>query len=279
MPFNLNSLVQWGQTDKVSMAIPVDGSKPAGQGSGSSMPCLSFNHGSGQGDGPAIFLAEYAKTLRQAPLGVVVIEAHVEADPVELVGDHKLAARVSELLQQQGIATNVRSAGSRFMGHGAYDAERGFRHLGIPHVTISLRTGQQAAQHLAMGAAIAPLRHEGVLLLGSGLPSFHNFHVLLSKSESLRRDAIDKNSRFDAWLLETMSSDAQERWRRLCSWEAAPGAVTCHPAGEAEHFMPTLVIVGASQELPGRPVDDASHSLILPKMSQEFALRHFEFCP
>jgi len=250
-----------------------------GQSDDYSMPCLSFNHGSGQGDGPAIFLAEYAKSLPRDPLGVVVVEAHVEADPVEIVGDSKLSARVAHLLQQRGVATHVRGNAMRTMGHGAYDAQRGLRHLSIPFVTISLRTGQRAEEHLAMGAALAPLRQEGVLLLGSGLPSFHNFHVLFSNSESLKRDATEKSKSFDAWLLEVMECGAEERWRRLCSWEDAPGAKTCHPAGEADHFMPTLVMVGASQNLRGRAVDDASHKLIVPKMSRYLALRHFEFRP
>jgi len=157
------------------------------------------------------------------------------------------------------------------------NAKRGLRGMGIPFVTMSLRTGQMAATHLAMGAALAPLRREGILLLGSGLPSFHNFHVMMSKSRPVRDDAIEKCLSFDAWLLETMKCEATERWRRLCSWEGAPGARTCHPAGEAEHFMPTLVLAGAAQSLQGRAVDDASHKLILPKLSQEFVFRHFEF--
>lgn len=241
------------------------------------MPCLTFNHGSGQGDGVAAFLTEYAQSLPVLPQGVVVIEAHVEADPVELVGDEQLSRRVAELLHKQDISALVHRNQNKSMGHGAYDAKRALRHHGIPFVTMSLKTGQNAAEHLAMGVALAPLRREGVLLLGSGVPSFHNFHVMFSKSQTVRSDAAENCSRFDAWLLDAVKSEPEDRWQRLCSWKRAPGAATCHPNGEAEHFMPTLVIVGAAQNSQGRPVGDSSHSAILPKLSKEFSFRHIDF--
>jgi aromatic ring-opening dioxygenase catalytic subunit (LigB family) len=241
------------------------------------MPCLTFNHGSGRGDGPSTFLAEYVKSLPDQPSGIVVIEAHVEADPVELAGDPELVARVAALMRQQDIDVRVHRNQNHVMGHGAEDAKRALHRLALPFVTMSLKTGQRAAEHLAIGAGLSPLREAGILLLGSGVPSFHNFHVMFSKSQSFRSLAAEKNRQFDEWLSETMSSNFEERRRRLCSWEKAPGAMSCHPIGEAEHFMPTLVIVGAALNSQGRPVGDASHKLILPKLSKEFEFRHFEF--
>jgi len=241
------------------------------------MPCLTFNHGSGQGNGVAMFLAEYTKTLPTTPHGVVVIEAHVEADPVEIVGDPDLAARTAALLQQNDIGVRMHQNQTKTMGHGASDAKRAFHQLGLPFVTISLRTGQDAAEHLAMGVALAPLRREGILLLGSGVSTFHNFHIMFSQSQAAKDAAADECSKFDAWLVAAIESDPEERKRQFLDWQQAPGAGVMHPPGEAEHFMPTLVIVGAAQNEKGRAVGDSSHKLILPKLSQKFAFRHFDF--
>lgn len=243
------------------------------------MPCVSFNHGNGRGDGPSNFLAQYVNSLPRLPQGVVVVEAHVEADPVELVGDAELVKTVASLLQRQRISTRVHRNPNYTMGHGAYDAKRGLNGFGVPIVTVSLRSGQNAADHLAMGAALAPLRREGILLLGSGLPSFHNFHFMMSNDKSFRAGIIQEAIQFDRWLLETMSCEPQERWNRLSAWEQAPGAYACHPFGEVEHFLPTLVLAGASQDSQCRPVGKASHKEILPKLSMEIPLHHFDFRP
>lgn len=243
------------------------------------MPCVSFNHGNGQGDGPSNFLACYVNSLPRRPRGVVVIEAHVESDPVELVGNAELAELVSSLLQQQGIRTYANRNPYKMMGHGANDAKRGLSSLDLPFVTVSLRAGQNAADHLSMGAALAPLRQGDVLLLGSGLPSFHNFHFMFSKDASFRHSVIAEAKLFDTWLLETMNCEPQERWNRLSLWESAPGASSCHPPGEVEHFLPTLVLAGASQDSQCHLVDEASHKEILPKLSQQMPLHHFDFRP
>lgn len=273
MPLHLQSFLSMGkQKPDKNVSGTVSGTVET-------MPCLTFNHGSGQGDGVATFLAEYTKSLPTPPRGVVVIEAHVESDPVEIVGDPQLSAHAAALLQKQNITVHVHRNQNKTMGHGASDAKRAFHQLGLPFVTISLRTGQDATEHLAMGAALAPLRGEGVLLLGSGVPTFHNFHVMFSHSQSEKDDAAEKCSRFDAWLVAAMESEPDERCQRLLSWEQAPGATVMHPEGEAEHFMPTLVIVGAAQNAQGRSVGDSSHKLILPKLSQKFAFRHFDFRP
>lgn len=236
----------------------------AGQGA---IPCLTFGHGPGGGDGVSNFLAEYIKTLPQLA-GVLVIEAHAQADPVEVAGDAQLASRVSDLLGASGIPACVGPAGRRDMGHGSADVKRALG--GLPMVTISLRTGQNAAEHLAMGVALAPLRFEGVLLLGSGEPSFHNFEYIFTKSDAKLAEGITQSLSFDKWLVKALGSESTDRSDMLHKWEAAPGARVCHPAGEAEHFMPTLVIAGAAQDSPGQPIGDPTHS-------DWEIVRHFDF--
>lgn len=239
------------------------------------MPCLSFNHGPGGGHAVSDFLSEYVKTLPQQPRGVLVIEAHAEADPVAVAGDSRLATQVADMLKANEIPVRM-CRSDQVSGHGAADARRALQQPGLPFVTISLRAGQNAAEHLAMGIALAPLRHEGVLLLGSGVPSFHNFDVLFSRSQAKQADGIKHSFSFDAWLLKALESRASERLGRLLEWESARGARVCHSEGAAEHFMPTLVIAGAAQDLPGRPIGASSHKRIIGH-SPAFACRHFEF--
>jgi len=164
------------------------------------------------------------------------------------------------------------------MGHGASDARRAFGQQGLPLVTMSLRAGQNAADHLAMGLALAPLRQEGILLLGSGVPVFHNFSILFSSSRATQADGLKQSLCFDDWLLKTLKTEVNERNRMLLEWESAPGAKVCHPAGASEHFMPTLVIAGAAQASRGRPTFDSSHEKIIGR-APRFAVRHFEFRP
>jgi len=280
MPLNLKSLfARAPQKDDDTLAAGKVGTNSTDTMPGSQdiMPCLSFNHGSGQGNGPSKFLAQYVNSLPSSPRGVVVIEAHVEADPVEMVGDAELAKLVASLLHREGIDSCVHRNQNYVMGHGARDAKRGLQGFNLPFVTVSLRVGQNAADHLSMGAALAPLRHQGVLLLGSGLPSFHNFHFMFSKDESFRRHVIEEAAKFDSWLLDTMKCDVEERWNRLSLWQNAPGASACHPPGEADHFLPTLVIAGAAQDAQCSSVGEASHKEILPDLITQVRLHHFDF--
>src|SRR5690606_15330538 len=90
-------------------------------------------------------------------------------------GNPALANRVRGLLEKAGSKT-------------AADAKRGYDHgtfvplkltypdAEIPTVQLSLKTGLDPAEHLAMGRALAPLRDEGVFIVGSGM-SFHNMRA------------------------------------------------------------------------------------------------------
>ena len=153
-------------------------------------------------------------------------------------GAPDVAERTAELLESAGIAAGR-------------DAERGFDHgtfaplfvawpdADVPVVQLSLRRGLDPAEHLAAGRAIAPLRDEGVLIVGSGYPSFHD----LSR---FGPSAAEPSSRFDAWLIETLVDRAgDERSARLERWEEAPCARVCHP--REEHLLPVMVAVGAAE--------------------------------
>ncbi len=107
----------------------------------------------------------------------------------------------------------------------------------IPVVQVSLLGSLDAARHIALGRALAPLRDEGVLLIGSG-NSYHNMR-------GFRQPSSEAPSRaFDEWIGQTIALDAATRERRLADWTSAPAARACHP--REEHLLPLHVMAGAS---------------------------------
>jgi aromatic ring-opening dioxygenase catalytic subunit (LigB family) len=110
-------------------------------------------------------------------------------------------------------------------------------------VQLSLDSRFDAAEHIAVGRALAPLRDEGVLILGSGVPSFHDLSKLGPRSQR-------PSTEFDRWVTETMVEYAGlERSRRLEQWSTAPSARECHP--QPDHLLPVMVAAGAAEDEPG----------------------------
>ena len=151
-------------------------------------------------------------------------------------GDPALAARVQSLLGAAGFPT-------------ATDAKRGFDHgtfvpfkvaypeAEVPTVQLSLKAGLDPETHLAMGRALAPLRDEGVFILGSGM-SFHNMRGFGSDR------AGEMSEPFDAWLREAATLEPAARDQQLARWAQAPGARLAHP--REEHLLPLMVVAGAA---------------------------------
>jgi aromatic ring-opening dioxygenase catalytic subunit (LigB family) len=110
-------------------------------------------------------------------------------------------------------------------------------------VQLSLKSGLDPRLHLAMGRALAPLRDQGVLLIGSGM-SFHNMRLFGSPR------VASVSAPFDAWLRESLTLPASERDRRLAHWDEAPSARQSHP--REEHLLPLMVVAGAAGEDLGR---------------------------
>ena len=165
-------------------------------------------------------------------------------------GSPGLAARVRELLEQAGFrsAEDLR----RGLDHGVFvPMKLAFPDADVPIVQLSLRVGLDPAEHLAAGAALEPLRHEGVLVIGSGM-SYHNMQRLMGNLRSGDTDMDPDSERFDGWLAETVVLPRAERERRLARWSDAPGGKLSHP--REEHLLPLHVIAGAGGEDPGQRV-------------------------
>ncbi len=158
-------------------------------------------------------------------------------------GAPDLAPRVQALLADAGFASDT-------------DAERGYDHgvfvplmlsypgADIPILQLSLLESLDPADHLAIGRALAPLRDEGVLIIGSGM-SFHNLRTLRGSAGDAGSEA------FDAWLTDAATDpDPTARAAKLAAWEKAPYARDAHP--REEHLLPLMVAAGAAGADSGR---------------------------
>jgi aromatic ring-opening dioxygenase catalytic subunit (LigB family) len=157
-------------------------------------------------------------------------------------GDPALAARVVELLGAAGIAT--KTDGRRGFDHGTFiPFKLSWPKADVPTIQLSLKAGLDPAAHLAIGRALAPLRDEGVLILGSGM-SYHNMR-------DFRTGGGHRASQiFAAWLEEAATADPATRAQRLTDWAAAPSARQAHP--REEHLLPLMVVAGAAGDDVGR---------------------------
>ena len=138
-------------------------------------------------------------------------------------------------------------------GHTALlDADRGFDHgtfaplvvmypeAQVPVLQLSLKRRLNPKEHIAIGQALAPLRDEGVLIVGSGL-SYHNLRMFGPQAEV-------PSKAFDQWLQATLAAAPAQRVSLLTAWATAPAARQCHP--REEHLLPLMVALGAAYDDP-----------------------------
>jgi aromatic ring-opening dioxygenase catalytic subunit (LigB family) len=165
-------------------------------------------------------------------------------------GSPKLAARVRELLANAGVESAEDH--NRGLDHGVFvPMKLAFPDADVPVVQLSLRAGLDPAEHLAAGLALAPLRDEGVLIIGSGMSS-HNMDRLMSKLRSGGTELDPESERFDAWLADVVTLPRAQRDHRLIQWAEAPGGRASHP--REEHLLPLHIVAGAAAEDPGERV-------------------------
>lgn len=152
-------------------------------------------------------------------------------------GAPELAKRTADLIKAAGLPTHM-------------DGEIGFDHgtfvpmyvmwpdASVPTYQVSLKHGYDPEAHFKLGRALAPLRDEGVLIVGSGL-SFHNLRLLGPAARA-------PSTAFDSWLSNTLAEAPEKRTQDLLHWEAAPSARICHP--QEDHFVPLMVALGAAEK-------------------------------
>ncbi|MEJ8572915.1 class III extradiol ring-cleavage dioxygenase [Microbaculum marinum] len=237
------------------------------------LPALFVSHGAPNlvlHESPArTFLAEFTGRLER-PKAIIMVSAHFEAERPTVVSDphpemiydfrgfepelyemnypapgsRDLAERVAGAIGDSGLPVSV--APRRGYDHGVWvplilmypDAD-------IPVVQVSVQHGASAADHYALGAALAGFRDEGVLIVGSG--SFT--HNLYEAMHNLRQGAVDAVRpewvvAFVDWMARHIEAgDVAD----LLDYRArAPYAVENHPTDE--HLMPLYVALGAGGE-------------------------------
>lgn len=169
-------------------------------------------------------------------------------------GNPSLASRIATLLQTNNIPCKLDS--TRGYDHGAYiPLLLAFPDAKIPVVQLSLVSSLDPELHIKIGEAIAPLREEGVLLIGSGM-SFHNMQVFRSSMMDKSGNQVDtKSKQFDEYLQHTITGQIswEERRKNLVGWvDDAPAARYCHP--REEHLLPLMVVAGAAMHDSGTTI-------------------------
>ncbi|MDE2195642.1 MAG: dioxygenase [Gammaproteobacteria bacterium] len=147
-------------------------------------------------------------------------------------GNHALAKQAAMLLNPAASVDPIRG-----LDHGAWvPLLLMFPQVDIPVLQLSLQTPLGPAHHLKLGEALAPLREQGVLIIGSG-GATHNLREYFHASA----DGTGVYQAFADWLHDTLSRDDREALRHYRT--RAPDAARNHPT--EEHFLPLLVAVGA----------------------------------
>jgi 4,5-DOPA dioxygenase extradiol len=233
------------------------------------------------------FLEEVTPMLNP-PSAILVVSAHWEEDQPTLTsgaspaliydysgfppesyqihypapGSPELAGQVFRLLESHGI--KPRLDGQRGFDHGMFvPLKLMYPDANIPCVQLSLVHSLSPDEHIRIGKALAGLRKNKVLILGSGF-SFHNLRAFFDGSTDESRAM---NEAFEEWLIDTCSTrllTEAEREQRLIDWTSAPAARYCHP--REEHLLPLHVCYGAA----GTPAARVFRIEIMKKMSSAY---------
>lgn len=229
------------------------------------MPTLFVAHGAP----PLLEMPEWVGELKRwaealpPPTAILMVSAHWEARPatigatrtVPLVYDFygfpehfyrqqyaapgapALATRIEALLPHQTARDELRG-----LDHGAYvPLVAMYPRADVPVLQVSLPTLEPRAL-FDLGQALAPLRDEGVLIIGSGFIT-HNLRAL---DWSGRSTPPTWASEFDAWTAQALQRHDVDGLMHYL--DRGPGARTALPT--QEHFVPLLVAQGAAAADP-----------------------------
>lgn len=184
--------------------------------------------------GPAVSLAPQPETIHDfGGFSQALYEIRYPAP-----GAPDIAEQAAALLEQAGFA--VKRSGSRGLDHGAWvPLNLMYPAADIPVAQISVVRGASAAAHEKMGNALASLRDEGVLIIGSGSMT-HNLYEF--RGHSIDAEVPTWVSDFDGWMKTQLEANQREALRDYRA--QAPSAARNHPT--EEHVLPLFVAMGAA---------------------------------
>ncbi len=237
------------------------------------MPALYIGHGA-----PPLLddplwssqLSAWARDLPR-PKAILIVSAHWESAPVSLSAtasgtplvydfggfEQKYYEMTYETPDARSLATRVAAMmpdtepmhqhSSRGLDHGAWvPLKIMYPAADIPVLQMSLPT-QDPYRLLELGRRLAPLRDEGVLIVGSGFLT-HGLPFL--RESRIEADAPGWSREFDAWAAEALTrGDVDE----LAAYRSkAPGMPYAHPT--VEHYTPLFITLGTAGD-PSSPSD------------------------
>lgn len=232
------------------------------------MPAIYLSHGAPPlADDPLWTrqLADWSASMPK-PSSVLMVSAHWEDDPLTLAatttvplfydfwgfperyyqvqypapGAPRLANEVERLLTDAN--QSVHRDPERGLDHGAYvPLVEMYPEADVPVLQISMPTLDPRAL-FQIGQRLAPLRDQGVLIVGSGF-STHNLREM-NWHAGPEGHPPTWSVEFDHWL--NRSLQAKEVDELIDFQRTAPAAALAHP--RTEHFAPLFVALGASVE-------------------------------
>jgi len=241
------------------------------------MPSLFVSHGSPmtaiQPSAARDFFLSFAQELPR-PKAILIATAHFESAAPLLSTDEKPAMiydfggfpqPLFEIVYPAPGSPAVAERAAEALhaaGHEAYGvSDRGFDHgtwvplslmypdADIPVVQISVQPELGAAHHMEIGRALAPLRDEGVLVIGSGSLT-HNLYELSRSGRQFDAPVRDWVVEFTDWIAQTLEAGSAEDIAHYR--QRAPFARENHPTDE--HFLPLPFAMGAGGGAKGQRV-------------------------
>ena len=156
-------------------------------------------------------------------------------------GAPELAARIKALMSE-----SVAEQPNRGLDHGAYvPLLKMFPDADIPVLQMSIPT-HDPEKLFKIGQQLAPLREEGVLIIGSGFMT-HGLPFL--RDFSIDATPPGWSVEFDLWAQEVLSRGAVDELMNYKS--LAPGMPYAHPT--VEHFAPIFITLGAATKADVAP--------------------------
>ena len=269
-PTPITAAAAWADAPAISRAATVS-KRPK-------LPALFISHGA-----PTLAIEQSATTSALARIGqnlpkpraIIIMSAHWQSAKLEIssnpqpktwhdfsgftpelydlqypaAGQPALAETLAQQLTARGITCRVNPL--RVSDHGVWAP---LLHLypeaDIPIVQISLPRHYDSVACYQLGAQLAQLRDEQILLIGSGSIT-HNLQALRWQAESIDKTARD----FKVWLLQQLKTDIPS----ALDWQQYPNYQNVHPSDE--HLLPLFFALGAGQRVSVVHQSMAHHSL------------------